>query len=99
MTKERVAESNKHSFFGLLQYVFYRSVRTVAAWVAVFGFHLRCFGREHTLVPVGALILSTHQSHFDPLLIGVTFNERVNYLAKRSLFQGKILCAFISFLN
>lgn len=53
MTKERVAESNKHSFFGLLQYVFYRSVRTVAAWVAVFGFHLRRFGREHTLVPGG----------------------------------------------
>ncbi len=99
MTKERVAESNKHSFFGLLQYVFYRSVRTVAAWVAVFGFHLRCFGREHTLVPGGALILSTHQSHFDPLLIGVTFNERLNYLAKRSLFQGKILGAVISLLN
>lgn len=29
----------------------------------------------------------------------MTFNERLNYLAKRSLFQGKILGAVISLLN
>ncbi len=99
MVKNNSLDKKQLSPFGLLQYLFYRAVRTIAAWVAVFIFHLRCFGREHTLVDGGALILSTHQSHFDPLLIGVTFNERLNYLAKRSLFKSRMFGALISLLN
>ncbi len=90
---------HKYSAFGFLQYLFYRTVRTTAGLVGVFIFDLRCIGREHTQVEGGALILSTHQSHFDPLLIGVTFNERLNYLAKRSLFKSKVFGAIISLLN
>lgn len=100
-----VADTNKQSsnpqrsLFGLLQYLFYRSVRAITGIVAVFVFHLRCVGRENTHVPGGALILSTHQSHFDPVLVGVTFNERLNFLAKRSLFKSRWLGGLISLLN
>jgi len=100
-----VAEPSKRSpkpprtLLGALQYLFYRSVRTAAGIVAVFVFHLRCVGRENTHVPGGALILSTHQSHFDPVLVGVTFNERLNFLAKRSLFKSRLLGGLISLLN
>lgn len=99
MAKDKPPARRQLSPFGVLQYLFYRSVRTIAAWVGVFVFNMRCYGREHTHVDGGALILSTHQSHFDPLLIGVTFNERLNYLAKRSLFKSKLLGAVISLLN
>ncbi len=99
MAHDKPSNRSQRSWFGPLQYLFYRAVRTIAAWVSVFVFHLRCFGREHTHVEGGALILSTHQSHFDPLLIGVTFNERLNYLAKRSLFKSKLFGALISLLN
>ena len=71
----------------MLQYLFYRIVRTALGTVAVFVFHLRCLGRENTHVPGGALILSTQQSHFDPALVGLTINDHRNFLAKRSLFE------------
>ncbi len=93
------ASKSQFSVFGLLQFLFYRTVRMTASIVGVFVFNMRCVGREHTKVAGGALILSTHQSHFDPLLIGVTFNERLNYLAKRSLFKSRIFGAVISLLN
>lgn len=99
MANSKPSSFSSLSPLALAQLAFYRIVRTLAAWVAVFVFHLRCFGREHTHVPGGALILSTHQSHFDPLLIGVTFNERLNYLAKRSLFKSWLLGAVITLLN
>lgn len=95
----KTIEPPKRSFYGLLQFFFYRSVRSVSAMVAVLVFGLRCVGREHTHVPGGALVLSTHQSHFDPVLIGVTFNQRLNYLAKRSLFKSRLFGGLISLLN
>lgn len=95
----KTLEPPRRSLYGLLQFVFYRSVRNVSAVVGVLVFGLRCVGREYTHVPGGALVLSTHQSHFDPVLIGVTFNERLNYLAKRSLFKSRLFGGLISLLN
>lgn len=95
----KTIEPPRRSLYGLLQFIFYRSVRNVSAIVGVLVFGLRCVGREHTHVPGGALVLSTHQSHFDPVLIGVTFNERLNYLAKRSLFKSRLFGGLISLLN
>lgn len=83
----------------LVKFVFYRLVRLTARISSVFMFDLRCQGRENTLVEGGALILSTHQSHFDPVLIGVTFNERLNYLARRSLFNNRIFATIITLLD
>lgn len=84
---------------GILKRNFYRLVRMSSRLVAVFVFDLRCYGRENTLVEGGGLILSSHQSHFDPVLIGVTFNEHLNYLARRSLFNNRIFATVISLLD
>lgn len=89
----------RRTLYSLLQFIFYRTVRSASGIVAVFVFQFRCVGREFTHVPGGALILSTHQSHFDPVLVGVTFNERLNYLAKRSLFKSRLFGGLISLLN
>lgn len=83
----------------LLKNGFYRLVRLTSRIVSVFVFDVRCLERENTLVEGSALILSTHQSHFDPVLIGVTFNERLNYLARRSLFNNRLFGALISLLD
>jgi 1-acyl-sn-glycerol-3-phosphate acyltransferase len=99
MARNKPTSENRFSALGLLQNVFYRTIRNLVAWVAVFVFHFRCFGREHTQIPGGALILSTHQSHFDSLLIGVSFNERICPLAKSSLFKGKLLGFVITLLD
>ncbi|GAB5401797.1 MAG: hypothetical protein Aurels2KO_00280 [Aureliella sp.] len=83
----------------LAKNAFYRVIRLTSRIVSVFVFDFRAFGRHHTLVDGGALILSSHQSHFDPVLIGATFNEQLNYLARRSLFNNRLFGALISMLD
>jgi len=36
----------------------------------------------------GGILLSTHQSMLDPLLIGLSANRRLNYLARKTLFKN-----------
>ncbi|HEY4312792.1 MAG TPA: lysophospholipid acyltransferase family protein [Pirellulales bacterium] len=47
---------------------------------------VRCTGRENEPATGGALVLSNHQSLFDPVLVGMTFNRRMNYMARETLF-------------
>ncbi|MFN3191232.1 MAG: lysophospholipid acyltransferase family protein [Aureliella sp.] len=83
----------------LTKRAFYLAVRLSAQLLGVTLFNLRCYGRENIPGDGSGLILSTHQSHFDPVLIGVTFNERLNYLARRTLFKNRIFGAVISLLD
>ncbi|MEC7598622.1 MAG: 1-acyl-sn-glycerol-3-phosphate acyltransferase, partial [Planctomycetota bacterium] len=39
----------------------------------------------------GMLVCSNHQSHFDPVLVGISFRRRMNYLARKSLFDVPVL--------
>lgn len=54
--------------------------------LAVVLFRIRVSGRERLPAEGGALILSNHQSHFDPVLIGLACDRRLNYLARKTLF-------------
>ena len=47
----------------------------------------------------GGLILSTHQSVLDPVLIGMICNRRLNYLARKTLFRKKLFAAAIRHLD
>jgi len=83
---------------GLMKRLVYLVLRYFARIVGVLVFELRCYGREH-LQPGAALILSTHQSNFDPILVGVAFSDRLNYVARRSLFSNPAFAAFIRLLD
>jgi 1-acyl-sn-glycerol-3-phosphate acyltransferase len=50
-------------------------------------FRLRCTGRENEPTSGGALVLSNHQSMFDPPVIGATLERRLNYMARETLFK------------
>lgn len=54
---------------------------------AVALFRIRCFGQEHFPAEGGALVCSNHQSHLDPVLVGLASERRLNYLARESLFR------------
>jgi 1-acyl-sn-glycerol-3-phosphate acyltransferase len=64
-----------------------------------FLFGVRCFGRKHFPETGGALVCSNHQSHLDPMLLGILPNRRMNYLARRTLYEYKWLVPFIDFLD
>lgn len=49
-------------------------------------FSIRVRGREHAPAQGGALVMSNHQSHLDPVLVGLASDRRLNYLARQTLF-------------
>jgi 1-acyl-sn-glycerol-3-phosphate acyltransferase len=66
--------------------IWYDSLRIICRLVgpAVFGIRVR--GRENVPADGGALVMSNHQSHLDPVLVGLATDRRLNYLARQSLF-------------
>ncbi len=83
----------------LLKIVFYWGVQNVSRLICVLLFDLRCLGRPHLDFNGAAIVLSTHQSHLDPVLIGLSCNARLDYLARRTLFNNRLLGAIIYLLN
>jgi 1-acyl-sn-glycerol-3-phosphate acyltransferase len=54
--------------------------------LAVAVFRIRVFGREHVPARGGVLVVSNHQSHLDPILVGLACDRRLNYVARDTLF-------------
>lgn len=77
----------------------YDALKYLLQMVAVFGYGLRVIGRENWPQTGGGLICSNHQSMFDPPLVGLTCQRRMNYLARDTLFPVPILGSLIRFLD
>ncbi len=75
----------------LAKRAWYEYLRVVLRMSAFSFFHLRCSGRENAPLAGGALVLSNHQSHLDPVLVGMVFERRLNYLARQTLFDIPLL--------
>ena len=62
-----------------------------------FGF--RCRFAEPMPRTGGLLVLASHQSHLDPVLLGLSSPRRLSSLARSSLFQTKVLGTVITLLD
>jgi len=69
--------------------------RTLA--VSVFGFRVRF--AEPLPRQGGLLVVSSHQSHLDPLLLGLATDRRLSTLARSSLYHFKPFAAVITALD
>lgn len=69
--------------------------RTLA--VSVLGFRVRF--AEPLPRQGGLLVLSSHQSHLDPLLLGLATDRRLSSLARASLYRFKPFAAVITALD
>jgi 1-acyl-sn-glycerol-3-phosphate acyltransferase len=78
MSRESPRSFPKRLWYGFLQ--------VVCRLVATLFFQIRVSGRERVPREGGVMVLSNHQSHFDPVLIGLACDRRLNYLARESLF-------------
>jgi len=76
----------------------YNVLHVVARLTAILFYRIRVFGRENWPSTGGALVCANHQSSYDPVLIGLSCERHLSFLAKRSLFQG-ILKPIIETLN
>lgn len=66
--------------------LWYRFFRRVFQLVGVLAYHVRHTGRENIPAEGGVLMVSNHQSHFDPPLVGMACMRQMNYLARDTLF-------------
>lgn len=83
----------------LFKRVGYSVLQVMARLLAVLLFRIRGLGRENIPQTGGGLVCSNHQSFFDPVLVGVFFNRRMNYLARKSLFRFGPFRWLIEFLD
>ncbi len=65
----------------------YESLRVLAELAAVLGWKVRHSGRGNIPRSGGILVVSNHQSHLDPPLVGLGCSRRMNYLARETLFR------------
>lgn len=79
--------------------LWYESLRVLAQLVGVLGLGVRVEGRENIPATGGVLVVSNHQSHFDPPLVGMGSPRRMNYLARESLFRFTALRWLIKSLD
>ncbi|MBC8350881.1 MAG: 1-acyl-sn-glycerol-3-phosphate acyltransferase [Planctomycetes bacterium] len=82
-----------------LQRFGYAAIRLFARFTGVVVFRLRCKGRENVPATGPLLVCANHQSYFDPILVGLAFDRRLNSLARQSLFRFAPFRMLIQFLD
>ncbi len=70
----------------LAKRVWYDFLRVFCRVFCVAVCRIRVFGREHIPESGGVLVVSNHQSHLDPILVGLAYDRRLNYVARDTLF-------------
>jgi 1-acyl-sn-glycerol-3-phosphate acyltransferase len=66
--------------------LWYQVPQRLLQLAAVAVYRVRYFGRQNIPATGGVLVVSNHQSHLDPMLIGVGCSRHMNYVARESLF-------------
>jgi 1-acyl-sn-glycerol-3-phosphate acyltransferase len=78
---------------------FYRVLRVLARILTVLWFRIRVDGRHHLPAEGGAMLLSTHQSLMDPILVGLACNRNLNFLARHTLFRNPAFSLLLKVLD
>ncbi len=71
----------------LLHRLWYQLLQRLLQLVAVLVYGVRYWGRENIPGSGGVLVVSNHQSHLDPPLVGIGCPRRLNYVARETLFR------------
>jgi 1-acyl-sn-glycerol-3-phosphate acyltransferase len=72
---------------------------TLSGVIARVGFQYRAYGQENIIEEGPAIMAANHQSYFDPPLVGITCRNELYYLARKTLFEKKLLGPIISRVN
>ncbi|MBX7167820.1 MAG: 1-acyl-sn-glycerol-3-phosphate acyltransferase [Pirellulales bacterium] len=83
----------------LARILWYETLRILCFLAAVVWLRLRWSGRDQVPRTGALLILSNHQSHLDPVLIGIACPRVLSFLARDSLFRFRPFAWWISGLG
>ena len=87
------------SRISLQKRLFYYFARFLLYLFFMIFYGVRYYGRNNLPESGGVIIISNHQSHFDPPLIAVGLQRRLNFLARKSLFKFKPFAWLIDMLD
>ena len=79
--------------------IVYRFLRMICRVLYVLWFRVRIEGRHHVPLEGGGMLLSTHQSVMDPILLGLACNRSLNFLARSTLFKNPAFSLLLRILN
>lgn len=99
MTEKNVSTSSDSATWVVTRKLFYRFLRLSARMLTVLLFRVRVEGRQHLQPDGGAMLLSSHQSVMDPVLVGLMDNHFISYLARHTLFRNPLFALLIRVLN
>jgi 1-acyl-sn-glycerol-3-phosphate acyltransferase len=74
-------------------------LKFVCRVLAVAVLRIRVDGRQRVPDVGGGLVLSNHQSNLDPVLIGLSCERRLNYIARTTLFQSRMFRLMVAALD
>ena len=77
----------------------YRLCHTLSGTIARIAFQYRAYGQENIIEEGPAIMAANHQSYLDPPLVGITCQNELYFLARKTLFEKKFLGALISRVN
>ncbi len=75
--------------YSLLSRIWYQSWRRFLQLVAVLAYRVRVSGYENIPMEGGVLVVSNHQSHLDPPLVGIACPRQMRFVARETLFKFK----------
>lgn len=99
-SRSRASDSTRESLLSFYtRNALYRTLRTIARIVYVLWFRIRVEGRHHVPIQGGGMLLSTHQSGMDPVLVGLACNRHLNFLARSTLFKNPAFSLLLRAMN
>lgn len=81
------------------KWIFYRFLQILCRTVGTYIVGYRVDGRRNVPSTGGLLVCANHQSYIDPVLVGMAFDRKVQYLARATLFRNFFFGGLISALD
>jgi len=72
---------------------------TLSGAIARIAFQYRAYGQETIIEEGPAIMAANHQSYLDPPLVGITCRNELHFLARKTLFEKRLLGPLISRVN
>jgi 1-acyl-sn-glycerol-3-phosphate acyltransferase len=79
--------------------IWYQTARSVLCFADILSFRTRYSGCGNIPKEGGVLLVSNHQSHLDPPIIGLGCPRQLNALARKTLFDVPVLGRLIALLG
>jgi 1-acyl-sn-glycerol-3-phosphate acyltransferase len=82
-----------------VQPIVYWIVRSILQPFFLVYFRLSRMGREHIPSSGGLILASNHRSFLDPFVVGICLRRPVYFVAKRELFENRLVAWFLNCLG